>query len=190
MHMKLLSIIARRRGEAISPRIHRLGNLTWWYDELMLRTLRLRRFLMNSASSPDPAFLETHDGKISVKTYLTDRAQTGPYKTNREKRWETHPHSVQFATHRTCMEIEYALITQLCAFEGFPTQSREVLQRERGILPPGLSTVRCPITAEAMSFDLFRDALMNPQHGRSVFQVGHLNPLKLDEPNRLGRAHR
>jgi hypothetical protein len=105
----------------------------------------------------------------------------GAEETKREKRWETHPHSVQFATRRTALEIEYALITQLCAFEGFPPASREALQAE-GILPAELRTFRCPVTLEPMSFPLFREALLNPQHGKSAFQVGHLNPLKLDEP--------
>ncbi|QNI30858.1 hypothetical protein H7849_17275 [Alloacidobacterium dinghuense] len=165
-----------------STRIHRLGNLGWIYDELMLRTLKLRRFLCEPETSPDVEFFKAVlDGKIKVKTYLTDRAQTGPYKTNREKRWETHPHSVQFATRRTAMEIEYVLVTQLCAFEGFPPAARETLQRE-GILPADLKTFRCPVTQEPMSFPVFRDALLNPQHGKSSFQVGHLNPLKLDEP--------
>lgn len=163
-------------------RIHRLGNLTWVYDELMLRTLKLRKFLRSSETSPDAEFFRrVLDDKIKIKTYLTDRALTGPYKTNREKRWETHPHSVQFATRRTCLEIEYKLITELCAFEGFPPRAREVLQAQ-GILPEKLPAFRCPVTQEPLSFALFREALLNPQHGKSEFQIGHLNPLKLDEP--------
>jgi hypothetical protein len=40
-----------------------------------------------------------------------------------------------------------------------------------------------------MSFPLFREALLNPQHGKSDFQVGHLNPLKLDEPGNNVAGH-
>src|SRR5205823_613861 len=110
------------------------------YDDLMLRTLKLRRFLRGPDTSPDPEFFKDVIGdKIKVKTYLTDRALTGPFKTNREKRWETHPHSVQFATRRTAMEIEHVLVRQLCAFEAFPPEAREILQRE-GILPAELKT--------------------------------------------------
>jgi len=170
-------------------RIHRLGNLFWVYDELVLRTLKLRRFLLDPMTSPDVQFFKrVLDDKIKIKTYLTDRALTGPFKTNREKRWETHPHSVQFATRRTALEVEYALVTQLCAFEGFPPDSREALQAE-GILPAQLRTFRCPVTQEAMSFPFFREALLNPQHGRSEFQVGHLNPLKLEEPGSDTAGH-
>jgi hypothetical protein len=172
----------RPQREDAAGRIHRLGNLDWVYDDLMLRTLKLRKFLRAAETSPDAEFFKrVLDDKIKIKTYLTDRALTGPYKTNREKRWETHPQSVQFATRRTCLEIEYKLVTQLCAFEGFPPRAREVLQAQ-GILPEKLDVLRCPVTQEPLSFPLFRDALMNPQHGKSEFQIGHLNPLKLDEP--------
>lgn len=163
-------------------RMHRLGNLYWVYDELMLRTLKLRKFLRAAETSPDAEFFKrVLDDKIKIKTYLTDRAQTGLYKTNREKRWETHPHSVQFATRRTCLDIEYKLVVQLCAFEAFPPESRDMLQAQ-GILPQRLEVFRCPVTQEPLSFPLFREALLNPQHGKSEFQIGHLNPLKLDEP--------
>ncbi len=172
-----------------ATRIHRLGNLSWFYDGLAFRTLKLRRFLLEEATSPDAEFFKAVlDDKIKIKTYLTDRALTGLFKTNREKRWETHPHSVQFATRRTALEIEYELVTQLCAFEGFPPASREALQAE-GILPADLKTFRCPVTLEPMSFPLFREALLNPQHGKSGFQVGHLNPLKLDEPGNDVAGH-
>lgn len=172
-----------------TTRIHRLGNLAWAYDDLMLRTLKLRKFLRDPTTSPDSQFFRrVLDDKIKIKTYLTDRALTGPYKTNREKRWETHPHSVQFATRTTALEIEYRLITQLCAFDGFPPAAREVLEAQ-GILPETLGVFRCPVTQEPMSFPLFRDALRNPQHGKSVFQVGHLNPLMLDEPVNDAAGH-
>jgi hypothetical protein len=179
----------RPAPEDNATRIHRLGNLFWVYDDLVLRTLKLRDFLLKPTTSPDVRFFrKVLDDKIKIKTYLTDRAQTGSFKTNREKRWETHPHSVQFATRRTALAIEYALITQLCAFEGFPPVSRDALQAE-GILPAELRTFRCPVTLEPMSFPLFREALLNPQHGKSDFQVGHLNPLKLDEPGNNVAGH-
>lgn len=161
-------------------KIHRVGNLDWTFGERMLRTLKLRAFLRNSASTPDAKFFrKVLNDKIKIKTYLTDRAQTGDYKTNREKRWEAHPHSPQFATRTEAMAIEYTLITQLCAFKDFPAASLQILQAE-GVLPVDLPTLVCPITLEPMSFPQFRDALMNPQHGRSDFQVGHLNPLKVE----------
>ncbi|MEX1185608.1 MAG: hypothetical protein WEA80_03380 [Gemmatimonadaceae bacterium] len=173
-----------------STRIHRRQNLVWISTETMLRTLRLRQFLTDSASSPDAEFFaKVLDRKVVVKTYLTDRALTGEFKTNREKRWETHPRSVQFADRRTCIAIEHTLITQLCAFEGFPKESRDILQA-KGFLPQPLETFRCPITLDALSFLAFHEALENPSHGRSEFQVAHLNPLKLDAPASLtGSGH-
>lgn len=130
--------------------------------------------------------------KIQVKTYLTDRAQTGPHKTNREKRWEAHPESVQFATHYTCVKIERVLVNQLCFFDGFPPEILADLERENLLAGgrAGLDTpTRCPVTLLPMSFAGFEAAAADPQHGRSAFQVGHLDPLKL-EGNRWTNGHR
>lgn len=172
-----------------TTRIHRLGNVVWTYTPTMLRTLKLRKFLTDKTTSPDPVFFRlVLNDKVQVKTYLTDRALTGDFKTNREKRWETHPHSVQFAYRRTCMEIEYVLIEQLCTFDGFPDTSREMLQKQ-GILPTTLTVFRCPITLIPMSFIEFEAELKTKTHGRSNFQVGHLNPLKLDNPATTGSGH-
>lgn len=160
-------------------RLHQRGNLIWLYDDLVLRTLKLRKYLTDEATSPDRQFFRAVlSDKIKVKTYLTDRVLTGGYKTNREKRWETHPNSVHFAERRVCMAIEYALVTQICAFEGFPHASLVQLQ-EALILPQNLPTALCPITGDALSYEAFRNELLNPTHGKSDFQVGHLNPLKL-----------
>ncbi|MGD0276536.1 MAG: hypothetical protein ABSB79_10900 [Syntrophales bacterium] len=160
-------------------RIHQQGNLVWLYDELVLRTLKLRKYLTDAATSPDRQFFRTVlSDKIKVKTYLTDRVLTGDHKTNREKRWETHPSSVHFAERRVCMAIEYALVTKICAFEGFPQTSLTQLQQDN-ILPQNLPTALCPITGDVLSYEAFRDELLNPTHGKSDFQVGHLNPLKL-----------
>ena len=160
-------------------RLHQQGNLTWIYDELVLRTLNLRKYLTDEATSPERQFFRTVlSDKIKVKTYLTDRVLTGDHKTNREKRWETHPNSVHFAERRVCMAIEYALVTQICSFEGFPQTSLNQLQ-QANILPPNLPNALCPITGDALSYEAFRDELLNPTHGKSDFQVGHLNPLKL-----------
>lgn len=177
------------RRKSAAGRLHELGNLAWFQDELMLRTLKLRKYLTDSDTSPDSQFFKTLlTDKIRVKTYLTDRAQTGAHKTNREKRWETHPDSVQFAERRTCMAIEYALVTQVCAFDGFPLASLDLL-REAGILPANLPTALCPITGDELSYEAFRDELLNPTHGKSAFQVGHLNPLKLGDLKAAASGH-
>jgi len=160
-------------------RLHQRGNLIWFYDDLVMRTLKLRKYLKDEATSPDRQFFRiVLSDKIKVKTYLTDRVLTGEYKTNREKRWETHPNSVHFAERRVCMAIEYALVTQICAFDGFPAASLKQLQ-EANILPQDLPMALCPITGDALSYEAFRNELLNPTHGKSDFQVGHLNPLKL-----------
>lgn len=177
------------RPTATVVRIHRRGNLLWTSTPTVLRTMKLRKYLMDHSTSPDVVFFKkVLDDKIRVKTYLTDRVLTGDHKTNREKRWEVHPNSVHFANRRTCLAIEYTLIQQLCAFEGFPEKSRQMLQSQ-GILPETLPVFRCPITLDPMSFESFHEQLMNPTHGKSDFQVGHLNPLKLDDPAATASGH-
>ena len=76
------------------------------------------------------------------------------------------------------MAIEYALVTRICAFDGFPSESLQQLQ-QANILPANIPTALCPITGDALSYEAFRDELVNPTHGKSDFQVGHPNPLKL-----------
>jgi hypothetical protein len=172
-----------------NTRIHTRGNLGWICTPVTLRTLKLREFLTNPRTSPDATFFSTVlTDKIKIKAYLTDRVQTGEHQTNREKRWETHPHSVHFATREQGMAIEYKLVTQICSFDDFPEDAREALQAEN-ILPAQLEIFRCPITLDALSFTRFRDELLNPVHGRSSFQVAHLNPLKLDDAASLARGH-
>lgn len=172
-----------------ATRIHRKDNVAWIVDENVMRTLKLRQYLTNPETSPNAKFFKkVIDDKIKVKTYLTDRVLTGVHKTNREKRWEAHPHSVHFALRRVCMAIEYELITQLCAFDGFPKRSKKMLQKQ-GILPQEMKTFRCPITLEPLIFNEFQKELMNPTHGKSNFHVGHLNPLKLDDPSSIISGH-
>jgi hypothetical protein len=172
----------------IVTRIHRIGNLGWIYSPTTIRTLKLRQFLTNPETSPDSVFFKkVLDDKIKIKAYLTDRVQTGEHQTNREKRWETHPHSVHFATRQMGIAIEYKLVTQICSFDGFPEASREALQAQN-VLPEELEIFRCPVTLDPLSFTQFREELINPVHGRSSFQVAHLNPLKLGDPDEA-RGH-
>lgn len=163
--------------------IHRPENVTWVWDDLPKRVVKLRAYLRDDTTTPYARLFKVAYDKIHTKTYLTDRVQTGEHKTNREKRWETHPASVHFALRRTCMGVEYKLITQLCRFAGFPRDLQEQLE-SAGLLPPGENPVRCPITEDPLSFNEFSDEVENPKHGLSSFQVGHLNPLKAvnDDP--------
>ena len=121
--------------------------------------------------------------KIKVKTYLTDRVLTGAHKTNREKRWETHPGSVHFALRRDCLDIERSLIEQVCKFDGFPKKLQSDLVGLQLIKRP-TDVSRCPVTMEPLSYPEFERELREPDHGKASFQVGHLNPLKAvnDDP--------
>ncbi|MDY6804956.1 MAG: hypothetical protein SXA11_14275 [Cyanobacteriota bacterium] len=180
----------------VESQMHRSDNLVWFWDDLAQRVLKLRALLLGKKSKSHtntftPFWVAAYK-KIKVKTYLSDRVLTGEYKTNREKRWETHPASVHFALRRTCWEIEFILINQLCHFEGFPKETRQLLEEEKILLsieelrqklePAGIilpdATFRCPITMEALRFSEFEREINDPKHGKTSFQVGHINPLK------------
>lgn len=157
---------------------HTIDNVVWLWDGVASKVVKLRKFL-TSNDNPRRAriFKDAYEGKIKVKTYLTDRVLTGTHKTNREKRWETHPRSVHFAFRRDCLEIEYTLMDQLTRFAGFPSDLRSELVR-MGVVEEPAPTYRCPITMDTQSYDGFVAEIGSPDHGRSAFQVGHLNPLK------------
>jgi hypothetical protein len=168
--------------------IHHRDNTILMWDDLPRRVVKLRAFLLDEGRNPRGRVFGDAYGKIKVKTYLTDRALTGEHKSNREKRWETHPQSVQFALRRHCLEIELALINQLCHFEGFPEDLKESLEKASLLLPLP-EPFRCPITMEPMSYGEFEKELSNPQMGKASFQVGHLNPLKaINEDPRQGHT--
>jgi hypothetical protein len=159
--------------------IHRAANMAWiWYDPEITKTILLREQLRDPTTTGALAALFVlAEKKTKVKTYLTDRALTGASKTNREKRWEAHPEGVQFAFRRDCLKIEHKLMSQICHFEGFPRDVRAALTTSNAILAMELPA-RCPITRDALEFDMLRRTLEQPDWGRSQFQVGHLNPLK------------
>jgi hypothetical protein len=158
---------------------HCIGNVCWLFDDVeILRTLLLRELVSDRdlLGSLAGAFHLARN-KTLVKTYLTDRAQTGGYPTDREKRWEAHPDSVQFAFRRDCLKIEHELLSQICHFEGFPVPVRRRLLDVGAALERELPA-RCPITRAPLRFDLLQEALEQPRHGHAAFQVGHLSPLK------------
>ena len=170
--------------ESSITHIHTSKNITWIFDEKYQKTLRLRELLMNPKKNiTSDLFSSILKDKIKVKTYLTDRVQTGEHKTDREKRWEAHPKSVHFAFRKSCLEIERRLMTQLCHFQQFSSDLYELLIKE-GVITKEEKPYRCPVTLNPLSFKQFEEEMRNPLHGKSDFQVGHLNPLKLvtDDP--------
>lgn len=179
------------RKRVKSGRLHVASNVEWLWGGLPNKTVLLRDHLLsNEAGTHLQTFKVAYKDKIVIKTYLTDRVQTGLHKTNREKRWETHPASVHFALRRDCLEIEYQLMQQLCHFAEFPGKIREQL-KARDLIEALAVPFRCPITVEPLSFVEFEAEIHNPVAGKSSFQIGHLNPLKaLNDNPRSGHTAR
>lgn len=160
--------------------IHRAANIELVDLELLREVTGLRLLLLDDANPHRQEFDRIYKNKIAIKTYLTDRAQTGAHMTNREKRWEAHPDSVQFARRGTCLGIELILVNLLCRFESFPLELKELLDASSLLKAPGMQPTRCPVTLQPLSYPEFVAEVMAPTQGLSRFQVGHLNPLKLE----------
>jgi hypothetical protein len=158
--------------------IHVPSNIKLIDLELLERTSKLRSLFKTSAPEVGNVMQKVY-AKVQVKSYLTDRVLTGAHKTNREYRWEVSPDSVHFAFKRDCMQIESSLVIAVINMHGFPVSIREQLAADAGIELPSARTT-CPITLDVLSYEKLSDELLNPNHGRSSFQVGHLDPLKND----------
>lgn len=159
--------------------LHTPGNVIWLFDDAeVARAIRLRNAILDVDIVGDAAqaIATVLDNKIKVKAYLTDRALTGEFKTNREKRWETAARSHQFALRRDCMGIERALLERVARMDGFPITAGDRL-RDAGLLEDR-ETTRCPITLDKLQYGALAAEVLNPVHGKSRFHVGHLNPLK------------
>lgn len=63
-------------------------------------------------------------------------------------------------------------------FNGAPTVPAKVTEAGEAILghKPIPGAYRCPITGREMSFEQMLKEAQDPQHGRSVFHVGHVRP--------------
>lgn len=169
--------------------IHTPENIDIFLDEDVKRCINLRKIIRNQNENPAASVFQTIlSDKIKIKTYFTDRALTGTYKTNREKRWEAHPRSVQYALRRECMRIEIKLLLQAATFEGCCSELVENLQNKE-LLSAQFTYCRCPITGDNIQYREFENDVLRPKHGRSKFQVGHLNPLKAQNAEGAANGH-
>ena len=168
---------------------HIANNIDIFITEDIIKCTLVRKLIKDKQLNPKAEiFQKIVADKIKVKAYQTDRAQTGTYKTNREKRWESHPDNYQFAFRRDCNAIEALLILQVCMFEGANSTLVELL-KEKELLSDNFELYRCPVTGEVIKYNDFENEILHRVHGKSSFQVGHLNPLKstgLHNANNIG----
>lgn len=160
--------------------IHTVKNVRLLHAPEYQRLLGVRRALLDPKLNPDGQLFEAVFDKVRVKSYLTDRAQTGNFQTNREKRWEAHPQSPQFALRGDCFAVELELIDQLFRFQSFPPGIVRYLQSSK-LLGDLAKVARCPVTLDPLDFEVLAQECADPTHGKSAYQVGHMNPLKAGE---------
>lgn len=168
--------------------IHTPDNIDFFLNETVRRCISLREYIKSNSTPAGNVFRTILNDKIKVKTYLTDRALTGAYKTNREKRWEAHPNSVQYALRRDCMKIETKLLLQAAMFNGCYKTIVKDLQ-DKGLLRDKFNYCKCPITGDEIQYSDFEDDVLHPTHGKSRYQVGHLNPLKAVNDKSISNGH-
>ena len=158
--------------------VHRVWNIQWIGND-DIRWLVQARSILGSVATPDrEAIQKIESKKLEVKAYKTDRALTGKDKTNRAKRWEVLSGDFQHATLPECWSVERKLTHDLIYFQEFPDAVRQSFITA-GLMPqaPAKST-RCPVTLAPLNYRQFASSVLAGRHGRSDYQIGHLNPLK------------
>ena len=157
--------------------LHAANNIKWCFTEELVWLLKARNILTNNQNHENiNGIKEIIKKKIEVKVYKTDRCLTGKDKTNRAKRWEILVGDFQYATLQDCWTAEQKLITDLVNFERFPTDIKDLFIQENLILHNNRTI--CPILLTPLNYEDLEKISLNPTHGESTYQVGHLNPLK------------
>ena len=157
--------------------VHRTANVCWIVNDDLRWLLKARRILRNATRDVMTGIRKVERSKLEVKVFKTDRALTGKDKTNRAKRWEVLDGDFQHAPLEKCWSAERKLITDLVDFQDFPTTLKGSFIRET-LIQPDTSPTLCPVTFEPLVYDDLVESILNPTHGRSQYQVGHLHPLK------------
>lgn len=157
--------------------LHRASNITWSFNADTVWLLAARPILKTATPTSREAIRKIIKAKLEVKVFKTDRSLTGKDKTNRAKRWEVLPGDFQHATLAECWSAERQLTHDLVCFKGFPNELRKRFV-EAGLVSPEPATTRCPVTLEVLDFAHLATAVLDPTHGVSQYQIGHLHPLK------------
>ena len=164
-------------ADAASDPLHRASNVEWIFNDDIRWLIRARQILNEAPSDSALAIKKICKAKLEVKVFKTDRALTGKDKTNRAKRWEVLAGDFQHATLAMCWSAERKLTHDLACFESFPKALRERFIKE-ALVCGDAATTRCPVTLEVLNFENLASAVLDPTHGVSPHQIGHLHPLK------------
>ena len=117
--------------------------------------------------------------KIQVKSYCTDKVTMPPFYSNRDIRWATWPQSIQYASHFDCIMIELELMAELFEFASAPGLKESLKNKVADLRgrPIISNSLRCFVTGKLMDFNEYIDGAVNTNGGRSLYHVGHINPL-------------
>ena len=157
--------------------VHQAINVQWILNDDIRWLVKARGILKKVLNPNKDAIQKIEKTKLQVKVYKTDRALTGKDKTNRAKRWEVLFGDFQHATLDQCWSVERKLTSDLVHFEAFPDCIQDDFL-QKGLIEECSNVTRCPVTLAPLNYTAFADSVLNAEHGRSDYQIGHLNPLK------------
>lgn len=169
--------------DAAAMPVHTAANTRWAFNDDIEWLLYARKLLSEKPTGDDKTALrEIEKTKIKVKVFKTDRALTGKDKTNRARRWEVLADDFQHASLEQCWSAERKLTVDLIKFEGFPDYLAESFV-SGSLVDADQEVTRCPVTLSPLRYLELSAAILDPQHGVSQYQVGHLHPLKRGGPH-------
>ncbi len=115
---------------------------------------------------------------IATRALLSQRRQTGPYQSNRARRWRLQEGDPQYGTEEECKRILLKLYGQLLEFQNPPPldgDTRAILEGHAGRALVA-NSYRDSLTLEPLDYAALAAEAAAPQHGSSDFHLGHEDP--------------
>ncbi len=115
---------------------------------------------------------------IETKALRTGRKQTGAHATNRQSRWAVNPANPQYAPEHDCRTIFIILCAMIFEFENAPElpPAAEALFESYLQKEIRAGSFQDALLLEKLDYNKLRDDALAPQHGASVYHIGHQDP--------------
>jgi len=115
---------------------------------------------------------------VDRKALRTGRKVTGEHATNRQNRWEINPANPQYASESDCRIIFIILFAMMFEFENAPPLTDAARMLFESYLGRAIraGTYQDALLLEKLDYNRLRDDALSPQHGYSVYHIGHQDP--------------
>jgi hypothetical protein len=117
---------------------------------------------------------------IETKALRTGRKLTGEHVTNRQSRWTISPTNPQYASECDARVIFIILCGMMFEFDNAPALPQEAKSLFESYLGKSIEpgTYRDALLLEKLDYYRLRDDALNPQHGYSIYHIGHQDPTR------------